>query len=82
MSSNVLISKVVAQHVHLRRQGREWRGRSPFSELNGENLFVSDEKNFFHDFATGKSGDAVAFLRALGLDEGEARNRIATIGAA
>jgi DNA primase len=56
------VSEVVGQKVKLRRQGREWRGLSPFNKEKTASFFVNDQKGFYHDFSSGKSGDQFTFL--------------------
>lgn len=56
------LSGFIGHHIALRKQGREFKGRSPTDGT--ERFFVSDEKGRWFDFATGKNGDAVDFLVA------------------
>ena len=71
---------------------RRWRGRasncarkgasggalSPFSAEKTPSFFVNDQKGFFHDFSSGKHGDAFAFLMETeGLTFPEAVERLA-----
>src|ERR1700749_34224 len=56
------VSEVAGTKVKLRREGREWRGLSPFTAEKTPSFFVNDQKGFFHDFSSGKHGDAFAFL--------------------
>ena len=56
------VSEVAGTRVKLRKEGREWRGLSPFSAEKTPSFFVNDQKGFFHDFSSGKHGDAFAFL--------------------
>lgn len=80
IKAGVQISKVVGQRVALRRQGREWTGRSPFTPGDVSSLFVSDEKGVYHDFSTGKHGDVFDFLMETdGLSRAEAVERMATV---
>jgi DNA primase len=72
------VSEVAGTKVKLRKEGREWRGLSPFSAEKTPSFFVNDQKGFFHDFSSGKHGDAFAFLMETeGLTFPEAVERLA-----
>ena len=72
------VSAVAGARVKLRKEGREWRGLSPFSAEKTPSFFVNDQKGFFHDFSSGKHGDAFAFLMETeGLTFPEAVERLA-----
>src|ERR1700684_1015514 len=74
------VSEVAGTRVKLRREGREWRGLSPFSAEKTPSFFVNDQKGFFHDFSSGKHGDAFAFLMETeGLTFPEAVERLANM---
>jgi DNA primase len=74
------VSEVVAKRVKLRKEGREWRGLSPFTSEKTPSFFVNDQKGFFHDFSSGKHGDAFAFLMETeGLSFPEAVERLAGV---
>ncbi len=62
LRARVPVSEVVRQKVKLKKQGREWRGLSPFNAEKTPSFYVNDQKGFFHDFSSGKSGDGIAFL--------------------
>lgn len=55
-------SDVIGRHVKLKKEGREYRGLSPFTSEKTPSFFVNDEKARFFDFSSGKSGDIVGFL--------------------
>src|SRR4051812_3676158 len=72
------VSEVVRTRVQLKKQGREWRGLSPFNKEKTPSFFVNDQKGFYHDFSSGKSGDQFKFLmEAEGLSFPEAVERLA-----
>jgi DNA primase len=74
------VSEVAGTKVKLRRQGREWRGLSPFTSEKTPSFYVNDQKGFFHDFSSGKHGDAFAFLMETeGLAFPEAVERLANM---
>ena len=56
-------SEVIGRSVKLKRQGREWVGLSPFNKERTPSFYVNDEKAFWHDFSSGKSGDVIGFLQ-------------------
>jgi DNA primase len=72
------VSEVVGQRVKLRKTGREWAGLSPFNAEKTPSFTVNDQKGFFHDFSSGKHGDAFDFLiETEGLSFPEAVERLA-----
>jgi len=76
--TRVPVSEVVRKKVRLTKQGREWRGLSPFNAEKTPSFYVNDQKGFFHDFSSGKHGDGFAFLMETeGLSFPEAVERLA-----
>jgi DNA primase len=76
--ARVPVSEVVRQKVKLKKEGREWRGLSPFNAEKTPSFYVNDQKGFFHDFSSGKHGDGFAFLMETeGLSFPEAVERLA-----
>jgi DNA primase len=74
------VSEVAGKKVKLRKEGREWRGLSPFTSEKTPSFFVNDQKGFFHDFSSGKHGDAFAFLMETeGVTFPEAVERLANM---
>ncbi len=74
------VSEVVRQKVKLTKAGREWRGLSPFNAEKTPSFFVNDQKGFFHDFSSGKSGDGISFLMETeGISFPEAVERLAAM---
>ena len=55
-------SQVIGARVKLKKQGREWRGLSPFNAEKTPSFYVNDQKQFFHDFSSGKHGNIFDFL--------------------
>src|ERR1700733_15580619 len=69
---------VVGKRVKLKKQGREWRGLSPFNKEKTPSFYVNDQKGFYHDFSSGKHGDQFSFLMETeGLSFPEAVERLA-----
>ncbi len=78
--ARVPVSDVVRQKVKLQKQGREWRGLSPFNAEKSPSFFVNDQKGFFHDFSSGKHGDGFTFLMETeGLSFPEAVEKLAAV---
>ncbi len=74
------VSQVAGMRVKLRKEGREWRGLSPFNAERTPSFFVNDEKGFYHDFSSGKHGDVFTFLiETEGLAFPEAVERLAAM---
>ena len=74
------VSEVAGKRVKLRKEGREWRGLSPFTSEKTPSFFVNDQKGFFYDFSSGKHGDQFAFLMETeGLAFPEAVERLANM---
>jgi len=76
--ARVPVSEVVRKKVQLKKQGREWRGLSPFNAEKKPSFYVNDQKGFYHCFSSDKTGDGFAFLMATeGLSFPEAVERLA-----
>lgn len=74
------VSEVVRQRVQLKKQGREWRGLSPFNKEKTPSFYVNDHKGFYHDFSSGKHGDIFSFvIETEGLSFPEAVERLANL---
>ena len=72
------ISEVAGARVKLKKQGREWRGLSPFNAEKTPSFYANDHKRFYHDFSSGKSGDIFSFVTETeGLSFPEAVERLA-----
>ncbi len=78
--ARVPVSQVAGTRVKLRKEGREWRGLSPFNAEKTPSFFVNDQKGFYHDFSSGKNGDIFTFLiETEGLTFPEAVERLAAL---
>ncbi len=63
------IEDVVSQYVQLKRSGRNFKGLSPWTNEKTASFMVSPEKQIWHDFSSGKGGDAISFVMEMeGLD--------------
>src|SRR6185312_12343039 len=77
------VSEVVGRRVKLKKQGREWKGLSPFNQEKTPSFTVNDQKGFFHDFSSGKHGDIFGFvMETEGLSFPEAVERLAELAGA
>lgn len=78
IKSRLAMSQVAGRRVKLKKQGREYVGLSPFNVEKTPSFFVNDQKAFYHDFSSGKSGDIFTFLMETeGLSFPEAVERLA-----
>lgn len=59
------IEDVVADYVTLKRSGSNFKGLSPFSNERTPSFMVSPEKQIWHDFSSGKGGDAFSFVMEM-----------------
>ena len=68
----------VSQYVRLKRVGRDYSGLCPFHREKSPSFHVSGEKQLFHCFGCGASGNLVQFvMRVEGLDFVEALKLLA-----
>jgi DNA primase len=63
--ARVPVSEIVGRRVRLRRDGREWKGLSPFNKERSPSFCVNDQKRFWHDFSSGKHGDIFTFVMEM-----------------
>lgn len=56
------IVQVIGERLDLRKAGKEYRARSPFTNEKTPSFFVSPTKQMFFDFSSGKNGTAISFL--------------------
>ena len=78
IKARVTVSDVVGRKVRLKKQGREWRGLSPFNTEKTPSFFVNDAKMAWFDFSSGRNGNVFDFLMATeGLSFPEAVERLA-----
>jgi DNA primase len=62
LKARLPISEVVGRRVKLKKAGREYKGLSPFQQEKTPSFTVNDQKQFYHDFSTGKHGNIFDFL--------------------
>ena len=74
------VSEVVGKRVKLRKAGREWKGLSPFQQEKTPSFTVNDQKQFYHDFSTGRHGNIFDFvMETEGVGFTEAVERLASM---
>jgi DNA primase len=74
------VSEVVGKRVKLKKAGREWKGLSPFQQEKTPSFTVNDQKQFYHDFSTGKHGNIFDFIMETeGVSFPEAVERLASL---
>lgn len=59
--SKIDIVEFIGQFVELKKQGRGYKGLSPFKLEKTPSFSVSTDLNIFNDFSSGKKGDVIAF---------------------
>jgi DNA primase len=74
------VSDVVGRRVKLKKAGREFKGLSPFQQEKTPSFTVNDQKQFYHDFSTGKHGNIFDFvMETEGVNFVEAVERLASM---
>ncbi len=56
------IVEVIGARLELKRAGKEYKARSPFTNEKTPSFYVNPAKQMFFDFSSGKNGTAVSFL--------------------
>jgi len=80
LKARLPVSEVVGRRVKLKKAGREWKGLSPFQQEKSPSFTVNDQKQFYHDFSTGKHGNIFDFLMETeGVSFPEAVERLASM---
>ncbi|MEF3168289.1 MAG: DNA primase [Deltaproteobacteria bacterium] len=76
----VNIRHIVEGYTPLKKQGRNWVGLCPFHQEKTPSFSINEDRQFFHCFGCGESGDAITFLMKIaGLDFVDAVTRLAGI---
>lgn len=67
------IVQVIGEYVQLKKAGANWKANCPFHNEKSPSFMVNAEKQFWHCFGCGKSGDVFSFLQEMeGMDFPEA----------
>src|SRR6195256_1586252 len=78
LKARLQVSDVVGRRVKLKKAGREWKGLSPFQQEKSPSFTVNDQKQFYHDFSSGKHGNIFDFvMETEGVSFPEAVERLA-----
>ncbi|GKV64637.1 MULTISPECIES: DNA primase [Sporosarcina] len=56
------IVDLISEYVQLAKRGKNWFGLCPFHEENSPSFSVSEDKQLFHCFGCGASGNAITFM--------------------
>ena len=56
------IVELIGARLELKRAGKEFKARSPFTNEKSPSFFVSPQKQMYFDFSSGKNGTAISFL--------------------
>src|ERR1700742_4671665 len=79
LKARLPVSEVVGRRVKLKKAGREYKGLSPFQQEKTPSFTVNDQKQFYHDFSTGKHGNIFDFvMETEGCSFPEAVERLAS----
>ncbi len=65
LRSNIDIVNVISRYVKLKKRGRNYVGLCPFHDEKTPSFVVSPEKQIFHCFGCGASGDVVKFIMRI-----------------
>ena len=78
IKARLSVSQVVGKRVRLKKEGREWRGLSPFTAEKTPSFFVNDQKARWFDFSAGTNGNIFDFvMETEGVSFPEAVERLA-----
>ena len=59
------ILDVVGSYVQLQKAGRQYKGKSPFTNEKTPSFFVSPERGMYYCFSSGKGGDIFRFIEEM-----------------
>lgn len=59
------ILDVVGQYVQLQKAGRQFKGKSPFTNEKTPSFFVSPDRGMYYCFSSGKGGDIFTFVQEM-----------------
>jgi DNA primase len=69
IKNRIDIVDLVQEYTRLKQAGRHWKACCPFHKEKTPSFIVSRDKQFFHCFGCGKSGDVFNFIQEIeGLD--------------
>src|ERR1700758_1006720 len=80
LTARLPVSEVAGRRVKMKKAGREFMGLSPFQQEKTPSFTVNDQKQFYHDFSTGKHGNIFDFvMETEGVTFPEAVERLASM---
>ncbi len=59
------ILDIVGSYVKLEKAGKNFKGKSPFTNERTPSFFVSPDKGFYYCFSSGKGGDIFNFIQEI-----------------
>jgi len=63
IKNSVNLVDVINDYVHLTKKGANWSACCPFHQEDSPSFFVNEQKQFYHCFGCGASGDVFNFLQ-------------------
>ncbi len=78
IKARLTMSQVAGRRVRLKKEGKEFRGLSPFTSEKTPSFYVNDQKMRWFDFSAGKNGNVFDFvMETEGLSFPEAVEKLA-----
>lgn len=65
IKERLTILDVVAPYVQLHKAGRNFKGKSPFTNEKTPSFFVSPDRGVYYCFSSGKGGDIFTFIQEV-----------------
>ncbi|MGP9492038.1 CHC2 zinc finger domain-containing protein [Psychrobacter sp. AOP7-B1-24] len=63
LNSQADLVSIIGRHTTLKRAGNEYKGCCPFHGEKSPSFYVNPQKNIYHCFGCGASGNAISFFR-------------------
>ena len=65
LKNQINLVDVVAPYVQMKREGRSWRGLSPFNTEKTPSFYVHPDSGFYKCFSSGEGGDLYNFIMKM-----------------
>ena len=65
LKNQINLVDVVAPYVQLKREGRSWKGLSPFNTEKTPSFYVHPDSGFYKCFSSGEGGDLYNFIMKM-----------------